>query len=77
MADTYAFALGGALLLAVTLAPVLCLFFLKDLKPVADNFLFRFMRHRYLRQLEVCLKYRWSTLVFMGALIVFTGACWC
>ena len=74
MADTYAFALGGALLLAVTLAPVLCLFFLKDLKPVADNFLFRFMRHRYLRQLEVCLKYRWTTLVFMGALIVFTGA---
>ena len=34
MADTYAFALGGALLLALTLAPVLCLLFFKQ--PQAD-----------------------------------------
>ena len=33
MADTYAFALGGGLLLALTLAPVLCLLFFKNLKP--------------------------------------------
>ncbi len=73
MADTYAFALGGALLLAVTLAPVLCLFFLKHLKEVEDNFLFRYMRRRYLSNLNLCLKYRWTTLSFMGALVVATG----
>ena len=33
MAETYAFALGGALLLALALSPVLCTFFLKNLKP--------------------------------------------
>ena len=30
MADTYAFALGGALLLSVTLSPVLCMILLKQ-----------------------------------------------
>ena len=44
MADTYAFALGGALLLAVLLAPVLCLLFFKNLKPAGDNFLVRFLK---------------------------------
>ena len=68
MADTYAFALGGALLLAVTLAPVLCLFFFKHLKPVADNFLVRYLKNRYLWQLDVCLRYRWTTLIVMGSL---------
>ena len=38
MADTYAFALGGALLLALPLAPVLCLLFFKHLKPAAGQF---------------------------------------
>ena len=33
MAETYAFALGGALLLALTIAPVLCLLLFKNLKP--------------------------------------------
>ena len=33
MADTYAFALGGALLLALTVSPVLCLLFFRNLKP--------------------------------------------
>ena len=35
MADTYAFALAGAMLLALTLSPVLCTFLLKNLKPKA------------------------------------------
>ena len=34
---TYAFALAGALLLALTLAPVLCLMFFKNLKPAATT----------------------------------------
>ena len=33
MADTYAFALGGALLLALTVSPVLCLLLFRNLKP--------------------------------------------
>jgi heavy metal efflux system protein len=74
MADTYVFALAGALLLSVTLAPVLCLFFLKHLKPTEDNFLFRFLKYRYLRQLTICLKYRWTTLIVMSLLVVFTAA---
>ena len=44
MADTYAFALGGALLLALTLTPVLCLLFFRNFKPVRDNFLVRFLK---------------------------------
>src|SRR5205823_12574896 len=39
MADTYAFALGGALILALTVSPVLCLLLFRHLKPVQDNFL--------------------------------------
>ena len=35
MADTYAFAIGGALLLAVTLSPVLCMLLLRHLRPTA------------------------------------------
>jgi cobalt-zinc-cadmium resistance protein CzcA len=73
MADTYAFALGGALVLAVTLTPVLCLFFFKNLRPTADNLLVRVMKVRYLNMLKLCLKFRWVTIGVMGALIVGTG----
>jgi cobalt-zinc-cadmium resistance protein CzcA len=73
MSQTYAFSLAGALLLAMTLTPVLCLLFFKNLKPTPDNFLVRFLKHRYLWQLEVCLKYRWTTLIVMASLIVGTA----
>ncbi|MGH7174485.1 MAG: efflux RND transporter permease subunit, partial [Gemmataceae bacterium] len=72
MADTYAFALGGALLLALTVSPVLCVLFFKNLQPSRDNWLVRFLKYRYLRQLSICLKYRWLTLALMGGLIVLT-----
>jgi cobalt-zinc-cadmium resistance protein CzcA len=75
MADTYAFALGGALLLALTLAPVLCLLFFKRLGPARDNFLVRWLKSRYLRQLERCLNYRWVTMgvfaTLLGVTLVF------
>ena len=74
MANTYAFSLGGALILAVFLAPVLCLFFFKHLKPIADNFLVRYLKKRYLWQLDVCLRHRWTTLIVMGSLVIATGA---
>jgi cobalt-zinc-cadmium resistance protein CzcA len=74
MADTYAFALGGALILALTLAPVLCLLLFRRLKPARDNFLVRCLRSSYLRQLERCLRFRWATLGIMAGLFVFTLA---
>src|SRR5262249_6598030 len=70
---TYAFSLTGALLLAVTLTPVLCLFFFKNLRPKPDNFFVRFLRSTYLNQVRFCLKHRWAAVVFMGALIVATA----
>jgi cobalt-zinc-cadmium resistance protein CzcA len=73
MADTYAFALGGALILAVTLTPVLCMFFFKTLKPTADNLLVRILKVRYLNMLKLCLRFRWVTIAVMGGLIV--GTC--
>ena len=73
MADTYAFALAGALVLATTLTPVLCLFLFKNFKPVGENLMVRFLKSRYLWQLRVCLKYRWLTIFIMCSLIAGTG----
>ena len=69
MADTYAFSLLGALVLAITITPVLCMWFFKGLKPAPDNFLVRFLKNRYLWQLKVCLNHRWMTMLVMGTLI--------
>ena len=44
----------------------------KNIKPVPDNFLVRYLKSRYLWQLRLCLKYRWVTLGVMGALIAVT-----
>jgi cobalt-zinc-cadmium resistance protein CzcA len=70
MAETYAFALGGALLLAMTLTPVMALLLFRKFKPVNENFLVRFLKGRYIWQLELCLKYRWATIIGMVTLIV-------
>jgi heavy metal efflux system protein len=72
MADTYAFALAGALLLALTVAPVLCLLSFKNLRPTPDNWLVRKMKEGYLRNLRVCLQYRWVTVGIMSALTIGT-----
>jgi cobalt-zinc-cadmium resistance protein CzcA len=72
MAQTYAFALGGALFMALTLTPVLCLLLFRNLKPKEDNFLVRMLKNGYLRQLSRCLRYRAVTLMLMGALLLVT-----
>lgn len=72
MADTYAFSLAGAFVLAVTLVPVLCLIFFQGFKPQRDNFLVRYFQASYLRQLARFLKFRYAALGLMGVLIVFT-----
>jgi cobalt-zinc-cadmium resistance protein CzcA len=73
MAETYAVALLGALVLALTLSPVLCALLFKDLRPARDNVLVRWLRASYLRQLERYLRYRWLTLLVFGALAVASG----
>ncbi len=72
MAETYAFALGGALLLALTIAPVLCLLLFRDLKPRADNFMVRFLKRGYLRNLNYCLDHRWVAMGVFVLLLVAT-----
>ncbi len=72
MADTYAFALTGALLLSLTVSPVLCLIFFRHLKPARDNFLVRWIKSVYLGQLRWCLDHRWISLAAFGALLVVT-----
>jgi cobalt-zinc-cadmium resistance protein CzcA len=73
MADTYAFALGGALLLALTISPVLCYLLFKRLRTTYDNFLVRFLKRGYLRQLERCLNHRALTLTVFGAMALATA----
>ncbi|MGH7170101.1 MAG: efflux RND transporter permease subunit, partial [Gemmataceae bacterium] len=70
MADTYAFALAGGLLLALTVAPVMCFLLFKNLKPSRDNWLVRWLKRSYLRQLERCLNHRVLT---MGLFVLLTA----
>jgi cobalt-zinc-cadmium resistance protein CzcA len=72
MANTYAFAICGALLMAVTLAPVLCSFFFVNKQEAPDTFLDKIMKYRYLRALSWVLRHRILTLTVMGALFVWT-----
>jgi cobalt-zinc-cadmium resistance protein CzcA len=69
MAQTYAFSLAGALVLAVTLTPVLCMLLFKRFKPIRENFLVRALKFRYLWKLQLCLKYPKTTCVVMAFLI--------
>jgi cobalt-zinc-cadmium resistance protein CzcA len=73
MADTYAFALGGALLLAMTLSPVLCLLLFKNLQPGRPNVLVRGLNAFFLAQLRVALRLRWLVVAGLVGLVLFTG----
>jgi heavy metal efflux system protein len=72
MANTYAFAICGALLMAVTLAPVLCSFLFVNKKEAPDTFLDRLMKLRYLKALSWVLRHRMLTLAVMIGLFVYT-----
>lgn len=74
MADTYAFALGGALLLAVTLSPVLCELFLRNVPPCKDHWLLAALREGYIRQLRRYLHFSGLTLTVFGAVVLATLA---
>ena len=73
MANTYAFAILGALLLALTLAPVLCSFFFRAKEHEEDTFVDRLMKKRYLHNLDRVLNHRYLTLTLMGGLLVATA----
>jgi cobalt-zinc-cadmium resistance protein CzcA len=72
MANTYAFAICGALLMAVTLAPVLCSFLFVNKSAATDTWLDKIMKLRYLRMLSLVLRHRGLTLTIMGSLFVLT-----
>jgi cobalt-zinc-cadmium resistance protein CzcA len=73
MADTYAFALGGALLLAMTVSPVLCCLTLQRLRPARENILVRALQTAYLWQLRWLLKIRWGALAAFALVLLGTG----
>ncbi len=72
MANTYAFAIFGALCLALTLAPVLCSFLFHNKKEEKDTFLDRWMKRGYLRMLDLVLDHRILFLLMVGGLLAFT-----
>jgi cobalt-zinc-cadmium resistance protein CzcA len=69
MAQTYAFSLAGALVLALTLTPVLAMLLFKRFKPVRENLLVRVLKSRYLLQLRLCLRFPKTTCLVMAILI--------
>jgi cobalt-zinc-cadmium resistance protein CzcA len=71
MANTYAFAICGALVLAVTLAPVLCSFLFVNKNVATDTFLDKIMKLRYLKMLTLVLRHRMTTLAIMGSLFAY------
>ena len=72
MADTMIYALLGALVLSLTLLPVLCAIVLKSGVRERRNVAFEWIRDRYATALDWCLGKRRFT--FVASLVVFAGA---
>jgi cobalt-zinc-cadmium resistance protein CzcA len=72
MANTYAFAICGALTLAVTLTPVLCSYLFVNKREEKETFVDRIMKLRYLIMLDKILRHRYLLLTAMGSLLAFT-----
>lgn len=73
MADTYAFALGGALLLSLTVSPVLCLLLLRNLVARPDSWFVRGIEGLYQWQLRWLMATRWLVLLCFLVMVGFTG----
>lgn len=73
MANTYAFAIFGALVIAVTLAPVLCSFFFHNKKEETDTIVDRIMKRRYLKALNWVLHHRIFALSVLTGLLIYTA----
>src|SRR6266404_5206913 len=74
MALTVILALAGALLLALTLMPVLCTFVLRGKIQEGDNIVIRLAKSSYERILTFVLRFRW--IVVMSALALVAGTVW-
>ena len=74
MAATYAFSILGALLLSVTLAPVLCSFCFGNKTEEKETIVDRVMKWVYLRILKHVLRFRLAFLTLMGILLAATLA---
>jgi cobalt-zinc-cadmium resistance protein CzcA len=74
MAVVVMLALGGALVLAVTLMPVLCSLFLRGKVEEKDNWLVRGFKAIYRPILAFSLQYRW--LIVLPMLLIFAGSLW-
>jgi cobalt-zinc-cadmium resistance protein CzcA len=74
MALTVIFALAGSLVLALTLMPVLCAWFLRGKIREEDNWLVRFFKALYTRLLAFALRFRW--LVVGAAVFLFASSLW-
>src|SRR5205823_7992276 len=74
MAVTVMLALTGALILALTLMPVLCSFLLGGRMGEGDNFIIRAAKNIYEPLLRGALAARW--LVVIAAIAIFAGSLW-
>ena len=74
MAATVLLALGGSLLLALTLIPALCSLLLRGRIAERENFLMRTLKAFYAPMLRLALKWRWLTVGLAGAALA--GAVW-
>jgi cobalt-zinc-cadmium resistance protein CzcA len=74
MALTVMLALAGALILALTLMPVLCSFLLRGRIREGDNFIIRAFKAIYEPTLRLALALRW--IVVLAAIAVFAGSIW-
>ncbi len=73
MANTYAFAILGALMIAVTLAPVLCSFLFHNKMEEKETFIDRAMKRTYLFALNNVLKHKYISTAVMISLLAFTA----
>ncbi len=69
MSVTYGFALLGALLIAVTLSPVLCSFLLKPPLREEDTPFVAWLKRIYLTVLQWAMEYRWLTVSLAAGLV--------
>ncbi|NDC54304.1 MAG: efflux RND transporter permease subunit [Planctomycetia bacterium] len=72
MASTYALAIGGALALAITLAPVLCSFLLRNVGEEKDTLLDSILKGVFGRALRAALAARWVVVAALCGAVVFT-----
>jgi len=72
MASTYALSILGALLISITLAPVLCSFLFHGKTEEKETLLDRVMTFFYMRILHFVLRLRWLFLAAMGGLLAYT-----